>query len=48
VSKKSSTPKEGKGAAKGSESSREEAGGKEKVGRRRKRSRETRIVSRKE
>jgi len=48
VSKKSSIPKEEKCAAKGSESSREEAGGKEKVGGRRKRSREMRMVGRKE
>jgi len=50
VSKKSSAPKEGKRTVKGSESSsnREEAGGKKKVGGRRKRSREMRMVSRKE
>ena len=50
MSKKSGAPKEGKRTAKESESSsnREEARDKEKVGGRRKKSRETRMVSRKE
>ena len=50
VSKKSGAPKEGKCTAKGSKSSSdgEKAGSEEKVGYRRKRNREVRVVSRKE